>query len=65
MQSIPWFSTHMEIDMLQLTRSLSWFTVRTEARLPASGHWPRQLFITLWRSACHHAERPDRVVPYC
>jgi hypothetical protein len=65
MQSLPWFKTHMEVDMLQLTRLLPLFSVRTEVRRPSSGNWrPGQLAITLWRSACRHAERPDRVVPY-
>lgn len=65
MQSLPWFKTHMEVDMLQLARLLPLFSVRPEVRRPSSGNWrPGQSIITLWRSACRHAERPDRVVPY-
>lgn len=52
--------------MLQLTRALPWLTVRAGVRLPTPGNWrPNLLLITLWHSACRHAERPDRVVPYC
>lgn len=52
--------------MFQLTRFVPLLTVRAEVRRPLLGNWrPGQLFITLWRSACRHAERPDRVVPYC
>lgn len=51
--------------MLQLTRSQPELNARSWIRMPASGNWRHwQIVVSLWRLACHHAERPDRVVPY-
>lgn len=52
--------------MLQLTRWLPLLSFRAELQWsPGPNLQPRQWLITLWNSACRHAERPERVVPYC
>lgn len=33
--------------------------------LPHMARRARTWLQALWHQACHHAERPDRVVPYC
>lgn len=66
MQSLSWFSTYMEVEMLQLTRWLPLFSFRPERQsFPRTHGGPSQWVTALWRSACQHAERPERVVPYC
>ena len=56
----------MEVEMLHLTRLLPLHSCRAEGQWSRGPNLhPRQWVITLWRSACRHAERPERVVPYC